>query len=195
MHPFDLRTLFPSLVHHLLPSPPCPTIPTNYHPAGLESSIKVRTTRSGFVPPSKRPAATRLLISSQQVDTKVTPARAIWVHPYEDAQFLNEHPDIRDRLAKYGGGKPTTNESPPPYDAPRRHSFSGHPVPGPSGDAIRPSASQPGTPSDDTRDGRKHRGFFGKLKDKAIGTKEEREAARRQEALVSRRYFLLQSYV
>ena len=29
------------------------------------------------------------------------------------------------------------------------------------------------------------RGFFGKLKDKAIGTKEEREEAKRQEALVS----------
>ena len=27
----------------------------------------------------------------------------------------------------------------------------------------------------------KHRGFFGKLKDKAIGTKEEREARRRAE--------------
>ncbi|KAI0756599.1 hypothetical protein C8Q80DRAFT_1129506, partial [Daedaleopsis nitida] len=41
---------------------------------------------------------------------------------------------------------------------------------------MRPSQSHPGTPVS-----QQDRGFLGKLKDKAIGTKEEREARRREE--------------
>ncbi|KAI8981262.1 hypothetical protein BD414DRAFT_579327 [Trametes punicea] len=108
------------------------------------------------------------------VDTKAQPPRSIWVHPYEDEQFLREHPDIRDRLARENGGTPT--DAPPPY-SPRRHSFhgtsSGSHLSVPTNDR-RPSISQPSTPSHE-------RGFFGKLKDKAIGTKEEREAKRQEE--------------
>ncbi|KAI0697134.1 hypothetical protein BC835DRAFT_1339216, partial [Cytidiella melzeri] len=134
------------------------------------------------------------------VDTQAKPPRAIWTHPYEDEQFLNEHPDIRTRLGK-NAPKPvastaasshTTNdvpdESPPPYDvndAPRRHSFHGRDKS--SSEEIRPA--QMPRPAGSARTGSDNaahkRGFLGKLKDRAIGTKEEREEAKRQEALVS----------
>lgn len=42
----------------------------------------------------------------------------------------------------------------------------------------------PGTSSSAAGPSSKQRGFFGKIKDKAIGTKEEREEEKRQEALV-----------
>jgi len=119
------------------------------------------------------------------VDTKAKPPRSIWTHPYEDELFLREHPEIRKRLAK-SSDHLSPNDAPPPY-SPRRHSFSGHSAAGPSSprpDSIRNSASQPGTPARAPgADGQKSRGFFGKLKDKTIGTKEEREEARRLEAL------------
>ncbi|RPD64975.1 hypothetical protein L227DRAFT_571427 [Lentinus tigrinus ALCF2SS1-6] len=110
------------------------------------------------------------------VDTKAKPPRSIWVHPYEDEQFLREHPDIRDRLARE-----SPSDAPPPY-SPRRHSYSGSSsgsrlnVPE-RNDAMRTSISQPGTPGVSQQ----NRGLFGKLKDKAIGTKEEREARRRED--------------
>ncbi|CDO73208.1 hypothetical protein BN946_scf185007.g263 [Trametes cinnabarina] len=113
------------------------------------------------------------------VDTKAKPPRSIWVHPYGDEQFLREHPDIRDRLARERSSESTPAEAPPPY-SPRRHSFSGTSsgshlnVPVDNG---RPARSQPGTPNPAMHE----RGFFGKLKDKAIGTKEEREVKRREE--------------
>ncbi|KAM5531872.1 hypothetical protein V8D89_014426 [Ganoderma adspersum] len=113
------------------------------------------------------------------VDTNAEPPRSIWVHPYEDARFLQEHPDIRERLA----GELRASDQPPPY-TPRRHSFSGPPtttgsaVPFPEREnARRSSQSQPETP----KPSQQRRSFFGKLKDKAIGTKEEREARHREE--------------
>lgn len=39
--------------------------------------------------------------------------------------------------------------------------------------------------ADPSKKGKGKRGFFGKLKDKAIGTKEEREAYKREQARVS----------
>ena len=53
-----------------------------------------------------------------------------------------------------------------------------------AGTTASPSVSHPATPSAGTSKDPHKRGFFGKLKDKAIGTKEEREEARRQEARV-----------
>jgi hypothetical protein len=38
-----------------------------------------------------------------QLDTNINPPRTTWVHPYEDDQYLFEHPEIRKRL-----GKPVT---------------------------------------------------------------------------------------
>ncbi|KAI0094769.1 hypothetical protein BDY19DRAFT_914507 [Irpex rosettiformis] len=135
------------------------------------------------------------------VDTQSNPPRAIWTHPYEDEQFLDEHPQVRARFAKGKGNSNQTAprpkkagpsqtdipaESPPPYDpndAPRRHSFNGRDKQ--SSDNIRP-AHLPQPVAGTSRDSHK-RGFFGKLKDKAIGTKEEREEAKRQEALLMQR--------
>ena len=102
------------------------------------------------------------------------------MHPYEDDQFLDEHPDIKARMQKQKqkqGQSEQPGDQPPPY-SPRRHSYSG-----PSGsdsnridghgssDSRLPTA---GT-SSNGQGSKKQRGFFGKLKDKAIGTKEERE--------------------
>ncbi|KAI0660480.1 hypothetical protein C8Q70DRAFT_975757 [Cubamyces menziesii] len=116
------------------------------------------------------------------VDTKANPPRAIWVHPYEDEQFLREHPDVRDRLAREYRGT-ATEDAPPPY-SPRRHSFngtsSGSHLNVPTDDR-RPARCQPGTP-------KPPRGFFGKLKDKAIGTKEEREARKQEERRMHEQY-------
>jgi len=118
------------------------------------------------------------------VDTKADPPRSTWVHPYEDEQFLREHPDIRDKIAALRAKGAGIDDRPPPY-SPRRHSFSGvssnHLSAGPSGAnaADRNATSHPPTPTPGSA--AKHRGFFGKMKDKAIGTKEEREAARKEE--------------
>lgn len=96
-----------------------------------------------------------------KVDTKATPPRSIWVHPYEDEQYLKEHPEKRDSL------KP-----PPPYEEDsRRHSWNGN--------ASSSQAAASGSKSKDH-----DRGAFGKFKDKLIGTKEEREAKRKEEEKV-----------
>lgn len=116
-------------------------------------------------------------MSLTKVDTKAQPPRSIWVHPYKDEQFLKEHPEVREEL------RGLQEDLPPPY-SPRRHSYSGTPTTNDEESSGRTTISQPSTPNTGTN-GRKHRGFFGKLKDKAIGTKEEREAARKQEMLVS----------
>ncbi|KAF7436666.1 hypothetical protein PC9H_003499 [Pleurotus ostreatus] len=99
------------------------------------------------------------------VDTKATPPRSIWVHPHEDEQYLKEHPEKRDTL------KP-----PPPYEEEsRRHSWNGN-----------ASSSQAAASGSKTKDN--DRGTFGKFKDKLIGTKEEREAKRKeQEKLAAER--------
>ncbi|KAF8078760.1 hypothetical protein FPV67DRAFT_1466362 [Lyophyllum atratum] len=81
------------------------------------------------------------------VDTKANPPRSIWVHPYEDEQYLSEHPDTREKTgSKY---------SPPSTPIPQS-----------------PSTGSP------------KRGFLGKIKDKAIGTREEREEEKRRAAMV-----------
>ena len=46
------------------------------------------------------------------------------------------------------------------------------------------------TAQDTSKKGKGKRGFFGKLKDKAIGTKEEREAHKREQARVSTTQFI-----
>jgi hypothetical protein len=105
------------------------------------------------------------------VDTKATPPRSIWVHPYEDEQYLKEHPDVREKV---GRDKPS-NDLKPPVDDSRRHSYGGE-----SSKKVDNEPSRPGSASGQA----KPRSFMGKLKDKAIGTKEEREAAKQRAALV-----------
>ncbi|KIP10170.1 hypothetical protein PHLGIDRAFT_28568 [Phlebiopsis gigantea 11061_1 CR5-6] len=113
------------------------------------------------------------------VDTQAAPQRAIWSHPYEDEQFLSEHPDVRHRLAKNTANIPS--EIPPPY-SPRRHSFPERMPAAGSSRTASPSVPHLVTLSAGTSKDHTKRGFFGKLKDKAIGTKEEREETRKKEA-------------
>ncbi|ESK98061.1 hypothetical protein Moror_497 [Moniliophthora roreri MCA 2997] len=98
------------------------------------------------------------------VDTRANPPRSIWVHPYEDEQYLSEHPEAREKV------RHTSVNAPPPPFYDQRHSHDGQA----NAKGINPSI-QP----------KRKRGFFGKLKDKAIGTKEEREAEKQRIATVS----------
>ncbi|KAG1846870.1 hypothetical protein F4604DRAFT_1894885 [Suillus subluteus] len=110
------------------------------------------------------------------VDTTADPPRAIWVHPYEDEQFLSENPDIKAKVEKLRA--PLAD--PPPYEK-RRHSFSaGETAASLHADAM--SSGSAGSPPIDEHQEERKRGMFGKLKDKAIGTKEEREAHKKQKA-------------
>ncbi|KAF9076125.1 hypothetical protein BDP27DRAFT_1313934 [Rhodocollybia butyracea] len=99
------------------------------------------------------------------VDTKATPPRSIWTHPFEDEQYLHEHPDAREKArpkSSQGFRNNSSSLNPPVTDdRNRRHSFNGQ--------------SQ-------SKDSKHKRGFFGKMKDKAIGTKEEREAEKLRSA-------------
>lgn len=101
------------------------------------------------------------------MDTRVHPPRAIWVHPYEDEQFRSEHPELRSN-------KESDLDAPPSYDV----ATGAH-----TSDSRDKSDSKHSEPPDSTSGSSSHtehkRGVFGKLKDKAIGTKEEREEQRR----------------
>lgn len=99
------------------------------------------------------------------------------MHPYEDEQFLSENPDIKAKVGKLQGA-PLVD--PPPYEK-RRHSFSGGEAAAPLHTEAKSSGSAALPPMGEHNEERK-RGMFGKLKDKAIGTKEEREAHKRQKA-------------
>jgi len=94
------------------------------------------------------------------------------VHPYEDEQYLSEHPEVREKVGKRYSA--VGDSLKPPMDENRRHSFGGEGSERVG--AIAGSSSNPALI--------KKRGVFGKLKDKAIGTKEEREAERRRRAEV-----------
>jgi hypothetical protein len=102
------------------------------------------------------------------VDTKATPPRSIWVTPYEDEQYLKEHPEAREKVGKSQG-----DLKPPVDDTSRRHSYGGQ-------SSHKETHETPERPESV----KAKRSFMGKLKDKAIGTKEEREAAKREAALV-----------
>ncbi|KAF9015518.1 hypothetical protein BDQ17DRAFT_1404118 [Cyathus striatus] len=104
------------------------------------------------------------------VDTKAVPPRSIWVHPYEDDQFLREHPDLRDKLKSRTQASNSTLEPPPAYS--RRHSYGGK-ASAPQAE-VAAGTLAPGTPP-------KKRGFFDKMKDKAIASLEEKQ--RRHQAM------------
>jgi len=118
------------------------------------------------------------LHSPQKVDTKANPPRSIWTHPYEDGEFLKAHPDVREKINIDGFRGSESNLHPPSFEeSQRRHSFGG------ASSSSRPQAT---STSPAKLKKRNDRGFLGKLKDKAIGTKEEREAEkkRRQEEVI-----------
>jgi len=100
------------------------------------------------------------------VDTKATPPRSIWTHPYEDDEYLKAHPDVREKIKtdRFGG---SDSDLPPPSfeESQRRHSGEGRS----SGHQSRPT-SMPVAGSS------KPRGTIGALKDQIFGTKEERKA-------------------
>ncbi|KAK7064334.1 ER-golgi trafficking TRAPP I complex 85 kDa subunit-domain-containing protein [Favolaschia claudopus] len=101
------------------------------------------------------------------VDTKANPPRSIWVHPLEDEQYLREHPEAREKAHLSDQKTPQYSAPPtPPVSSP------GPGSPGPSGGS---SAARMGAP-------KKKQGFLGKLKNKVVGTEEEREQERRHKA-------------
>ncbi|THH28317.1 hypothetical protein EUX98_g5882 [Antrodiella citrinella] len=103
------------------------------------------------------------------VDTKATPPRAIWIHPYQDEQFLDEHPELRSKESGLG---------PPVYSPPRRHSFSG------STDHVRDDPRDVVSRPDMARTtSSKQKNVFAQLRDRVVGTREERD----QETLAKRR--------
>lgn len=114
-----------------------------------------------------------LLAHPLQVDTTVDPARAIWTHPYEDEEYLREHPDVREKVGNVAR-KRSPKEDPKPT---RRHSFNGH-------DSATMAPDDDLALPDSSKKGKNKRGFLGKLKDRAIGTKEERAAMKKEQARV-----------
>jgi len=107
------------------------------------------------------------------VDTKADPPRAIWTHPYDDEQYLREHPEVREKVQSLDTKQRDSKDC--PLSKPRRHSFNGH-----DSSSVVPEGDE--AADDSSKKGKGKRGFFGKLKDKAIGTKEEREAHRKEQA-------------
>ncbi|ETW86955.1 hypothetical protein HETIRDRAFT_406787 [Heterobasidion irregulare TC 32-1] len=103
------------------------------------------------------------------VDTKADPPRSIWIHPYEDEQYLSEHPDVKEKIGSVMDHHASPDDKP---SNPRRHSYSGLTSP----DMLVDEGGSR-TPKEN-----KKRNFFGKMKDKAIGTKEEREQYNREMA-------------
>ncbi|KAG8901543.1 hypothetical protein FRB99_005225 [Tulasnella sp. 403] len=108
------------------------------------------------------------------VDTRAKPPRSIWVHPYDDEQFQKEHPELVPSIPSGSAAPPSPSgklhkERPLP-DVKTEKTESD--IDGASSAGAGPSTegAQKAPVSPSTR------GFFGKLKDKAIGTKEEREA-------------------
>ncbi|KAJ4499473.1 hypothetical protein C8R41DRAFT_893389 [Lentinula lateritia] len=105
------------------------------------------------------------------VDTKANPPRSIWTHPYEDEQYLHEHPDVREKMRTSISNQELrssrSDHKQSNYDDrdTRRHSYNGQ------------SSSSSRSPGH-------NRGFFGKLKDKAIGTTEERQAEKARAAQI-----------
>jgi len=124
------------------------------------------------------------------VDTLAEPPRSIWTHPYEDPQFLEEldretgHPsDVKGQshkgaanppsYADVKGSRPTT-----PVDNKQRQHLGG----------MNTGGAGPSSSSPPKGDGKPHQSLFGKLKDKAIGTKEERDARARERAAAEQAY-------
>jgi len=120
------------------------------------------------------------------VDTLAKPPRSSWKHPYEDEQYLQEHPDIREKVSSPAHQpEEEPEDAAPPYEdtesTPRRHSFSGSGSPSMVRDNNKsPPESSKKEKGKGKEKEKEKRGFFGKLKDKAIGTKEEREAWRKE---------------
>ncbi|KAF8973872.1 hypothetical protein BDZ97DRAFT_1912326 [Flammula alnicola] len=107
------------------------------------------------------------VIPSTSVDTKADPPRSIWTHPFKDEQYLNEHPDVRNKV-RASNSFGSDNLLPlPSHELPRRHSFNGR--------GATPVEVPPP----------KHKeGFFKKMKTKAIHSMEQHNERKRQQLLM-----------
>jgi len=106
------------------------------------------------------------------VDTKANPPWSIWTHPYEDEEYLRAHPDVREKVGTGGFGGSESSLRPPSFEENKQGHSSGGSSP-----SNEPQVTGISTTNSSKR---KDRGFLGKLKDKAIGTKEEREAEKKR---------------
>ncbi|EJD55063.1 hypothetical protein AURDEDRAFT_178889 [Auricularia subglabra TFB-10046 SS5] len=95
------------------------------------------------------------------VDTRANPPRSIWVHPLDDPEYQRTHKD-KDVAPAYSG-----------YSAPAG--------PPPSASQSHPELGQHDKANKHAEKPQEKRGAFGKLKDKLVGSKEEREAHRQAE--------------
>lgn len=130
------------------------------------------------------------------MDTLAEPPRSIWTHPYEDPQFLQElegHlPGGRAHDPKQTAvneNKVRREDEPPPYPGPPKKAAAAvAPAAAASSSAPKTTDSRghAHTNSDSTK--HEHKGFLDKLKDKTIGTKEEREERSRQRREAEERY-------
>ena len=166
---------------HLSSTRPCNLKDTLCPSVGSKNSTRLRAVPSMYAPTLLSAGILDAdLHSPQKVDTKANPPRSIWTHPYEDGEYLQTHPDVREKVI-IGGSRGSESNLPPPSfeESQRRHSFGG------VSSSSRPQASST-SPTKLKKRNDRDRGFLGKLKDKAIGTKEEREAEkrRRQEEVI-----------
>lgn len=124
------------------------------------------------------------------VDTLDEPPRAIWVHPFEDPQFQRDHhldhgnESDGEHTDDWHEPEIITSSIREPAAAPYHADVA---VAHPGDFSLDSNHAQPRAPRlrkeqqsqpNIKGGGAKERGFFGKLKDKAIGTKEERVAQR-----------------
>ncbi|KAG9314248.1 hypothetical protein JVU11DRAFT_5035 [Chiua virens] len=109
------------------------------------------------------------------VDTRAHPLRIIWVHPYEDEQFLAAHP-----AQARSGSLTDLGDAPPTYDDVTGGQASGSSKE--KSDFKAPQEPESNDAAGPSKPAQHKRGVFGRLKDKAIGTKEEREEQRRVRA-------------
>ncbi|KAG9016621.1 hypothetical protein FRB90_002782 [Tulasnella sp. 427] len=115
------------------------------------------------------------------VDTRANPPRSIWVHPLDDEQYRREHnlPPLSPRPpSSPKGGSPSRQGGDEKSKLPSDEKTKA----GPAG-----SSSGAGPSTQKSKDKDHERGFFGKMKDNMIGTKEEREERKRQKAEEDRR--------
>jgi hypothetical protein len=112
----------------------------------------------------------------------VNPPRAIWTHPYDDEQYLREHPEVREKVESRDMRQQQDSQYPPPSMAPgRRHSFNGH------DSAITVPENDEATRDISTRGMGKGGGLLGMLMGKVAGATEGRESRsdRREDARVN----------
>ncbi|KAG2023075.1 hypothetical protein CC2G_000776 [Coprinopsis cinerea AmutBmut pab1-1] len=100
------------------------------------------------------------------VDTRVSPPRVTWYHPFEDPEYLRQNPEARNQA------RDSTFAQPPGPMLGRRRSFGGTS----STPAVEPSMNNARAPH--------KQGFLEKLKDKALTSLEAREERRNQSPMV-----------